>query len=91
LTKDNPGEAARGGRPLPLAGVKVLDICQVMAGPFACMLLADMGAEVIKIEPPQGGDQTRGALGEHNREVLAELGIGPAERAALEASGAFAA
>jgi len=48
---------------LPLAGVRVLDISQVMAGPFACMLLADMGADVIKIEPPGTGDQTRGAMG----------------------------
>ncbi len=50
-------------RSLPLAGVRVLDISQVMAGPFACMLLADMGADVIKIEPPGTGDQTRGAMG----------------------------
>ncbi len=50
-------------RPLPLAGVKVLDISQVMAGPYTCMLLADMGADVIKIEPPGTGDQTRGAMG----------------------------
>src|SRR5437762_14032401 len=56
-------ERASGGRPLPLAGVKVLDVSQVMAGPFACMLLGDLGADVIKVEPPKGGDQTRGAMG----------------------------
>lgn len=39
---------------LPLNGVRVVEICQIAAGPFCGMLLADMGAEVIKIEPPAG-------------------------------------
>ena len=43
---------------LPLAGVKVVEFCSVAAGPFCAMLLADMGADVVKIEPP-GGDALR--------------------------------
>lgn len=39
---------------LPLAGIKVVEFCQIAAGPFAGMLLADMGADVIKIESPDG-------------------------------------
>ena len=50
------------GAPLPLQALRVLDVCQVMAGPFCCMLLGDLGADVIKVEPPEG-DQARRAMG----------------------------
>jgi crotonobetainyl-CoA:carnitine CoA-transferase CaiB-like acyl-CoA transferase len=48
--------AARG----PLAGMRVLELAQIMAGPTAGMMLADMGADVVKVEKLPGGDDSRG-------------------------------
>ncbi|MBW1804043.1 MAG: CoA transferase, partial [Deltaproteobacteria bacterium] len=42
-----------------LEGIKIIDLSRVLAGPFCTMLLADMGAEVIKVEFPGKGDDSR--------------------------------
>ncbi|HKH43726.1 MAG TPA: CoA transferase [Thermoanaerobaculia bacterium] len=59
----------------PLSGVRVIDASRVLAGPYLAMLLGDLGADVIKIEKPDGGDQTRAWgppwVGEGDRRVSA--------------------
>jgi crotonobetainyl-CoA:carnitine CoA-transferase CaiB-like acyl-CoA transferase len=58
----------------PLEGLLVADFSRVLAGPFATMLLGDLGADVVKVEHPDGGDETRAwgppFLGEHSTYYL---------------------
>ncbi|ANW63015.1 hypothetical protein BCA37_04785 [Mycobacterium sp. djl-10] len=81
----------------PLAGIRVIDFTRVLAGPYATMLLAELGADVIKIEMPQVGDETRAwgppfvdhtsayfhAVNRGKRSVVLDL-TGPQGRAAVD-------
>ncbi|MEM7296299.1 MAG: CoA transferase, partial [Pseudomonadota bacterium] len=58
----------------PLAGIRVLDLTNVLSGPYCCYQLALMGAEVIKVERPEGGDLAR-VLGADPARNAAGMGI----------------
>lgn len=68
MSAQEPASALPPPRPRPadapvaLQGVRVLDFSRLLAGPFATLLLADLGAEVIKVENPNGGDDSRALL-----------------------------
>ena len=74
-----PGRQGAAG---PLAGVRVLDLSAYIAGPYGCTLLADQGADVIKIEPP-GGDNLRNYPSTLEAESRAFLGVNRSKRGAV--------
>lgn len=63
------GQTGEGGEGL-LAGVRVVDVTHMLAGPYCTWVLASMGAEVIKVERPGGGDFTRGLAPFHEGESV---------------------
>ncbi len=85
-----------GAEGLPLAGIRIADFSRVLAGPLATMILADLGADVIKVERPDGGDDTRSwgppfvgpdaayflSLNRNKRSVVIDLATDEGRRAA---------
>src|SRR5204862_540132 len=61
--------------PRPLEGIRVIELANFIAGPFAAMLLADMGADVIKIELPGRGDLSRASFPQVNGESAGYMAI----------------
>lgn len=68
---------------MQLEGIRVVDLTRILSGPFCSMFLADMGAEVIKIEDPDGGDPIR------TDALLRELGRDSATIETLRTKGAI--
>src|SRR4051812_46253137 len=71
--------AARPSPAGPLSGVRVLDLSAYIAGPYGCTLLADQGADVIKIEPPDG-DNLRTYPSTLQAESRAFIGVNRSKR-----------
>lgn len=78
----NSGLPKRNGSPGPLSGVRVIDMSAYIAGPYGCSLLADQGAEIIKIEPPTG-DNLRKYPSTLSTESRAFLGVNRSKLAAV--------
>src|SRR4051812_9448705 len=89
----NGATAKKPAARLPLSGIRVVEFSHMIMGPSCGMILGDLGAEVIKVEPP-GGDKTRTMIGSgagffrvfnrNKKSVMADLGD-PADRARVEA------
>ena len=73
------GPAQRQGPPGPLSGIKVLDLSAYIAGPYGCTLLADQGADVLKVEPPDG-DNLRQYPSTLQAESRAFMGVNRSKR-----------